>query len=581
VFSVDKHSAKARKISIFLITAYALLGINLAYMQIVKADYYRSLSEKNRVRVIYLEAPRGKILDRAGRELATSRLSFNLSVAPREAKARLSESCRVIGGILGEDPASLEKRFKKRKAGSFNSVILAEDISAVNAMAIEERLDLLPGFLIETRPQRVYPYGPSAAHLTGYLGPMTEDEIGDLEEYGYRRADWLGRDGIEKSYEDDLRGRSGGLQIEVNNRGRLVKPLGVKEPEEGRDVTLTVDAQLQEHVQGLLGAQKGSVIVMELGQGGILSINSSPSFDVNLFSSAPGRREVGRTLRDPAAPMMNRGIRGHYPPGSIFKIVTSMAGLEKRRINAGTQFNCPGFSMIGGLRFGCWKDGGHGAQHLTEALMNSCDVYFYNAGIRAGFDAIREKALQFGFGQTTGIDLPGEKGGFVPSREWKKKTLRHAWYDGDTANLSIGQGFLQVSPAEALVMIAAVATSGQILRPHVMSKINGAAVSEKYARPIGLDVKALALVKKGLYDVVNSGKGTGRLSRAPGVTVAGKTGTAQSGQPRTHAWFVGYAPAENPKVALVVFLENGGRGGVEAASVASKVFSWLQEAGYA
>jgi penicillin-binding protein 2 len=580
MFSVDKHSAKARKISIFLIAAYALLGANLAYMQIIKADYYRSLSEKNRVRVIYLEAPRGKILDRANRALATSRLSFNLSVVPREAKTHLSMSCRVIGEILGEDPAALEKRFQKRKAGSFNSVILAEDISAANAMAIEERLDLLPGFLIETRPQRVYPYGPSTAHLTGYLGPMTEEEIEGLEEYGYRRADWLGRDGIEKAYEGDLRGQSGGLQIEVNNRGRLVKPLGVKEPIEGNDVTLTVDARLQEYAQGLLGGQKGSVIVMELKRGGILSINSAPSFDANFFSSTPGRREVGPYLKDPNAPMMNRGIRGHYPPGSIFKIVTALAALERHRLDPGTSINCPGFSLIGGIRFRCWKEGGHGPQMLLEAFAHSCNVYFHNAGLRAGFDALRDKALQFGFDENTGIDLPGEKKGFVPSRDWKRKTLKQGWYDGDTANMSIGQGYLQVSPIQSLVMVAAIAT-GEMFYPHMIDKIRGVSVTERHARPMNLDARSLAAVRRGLHEVINSDTGTGRLAKAPGLTIAGKTGTAQSGQDRTHAWFVGYAPEENPRVAMVVFLENGGRGGVNAATLASKVFSWLHEAGYA
>ncbi len=566
--------------AVLLIAAYALLGIHLAYMQIFRADYYRSLSEKNRVRVIYLEAPRGKIFDRGGRELATSRLSFNLSVVPREAKSRLSASCRVIGGILGQDPAALEKRFQKRKAGSFNSVILAEDISAAHAMAIEERLDLLPGFLIETRPQRVYPYGASAAHLTGYLGPMTGEEIEGLEEYGYRSADWLGRDGVEKSYESDLRGRSGGLQIEVNNRGRLVKALGVKEPIEGHDVTLTVDARLQEHVQELLDGQKGSVIVMELEHGGLLSINSAPSFDANLFSSAPGRREVGPYLKDPDAPMMNRGTRGHYPPGSIFKIVTALAALERRRLDTGTSIHCPGFSLIGGIRFRCWKDGGHGPQTLSEAFAHSCNVYFHNAGLRAGFDALRSKTLQFGFDERTGIDLPGEKKGFVPSRDWKRKTLKQGWYDGDTANLSIGQGYLQVSPVQSLVMAAAIAT-GEILYPHVIEKVRGVSVSERRAKPMNLDARALAAVRRGLHEVVNSDSGTGRLAKTPGLTIAGKTGTAQSGQDRTHAWFVGYAPETNPKVAMVVFLENGGRGGVNAATLASKVFGWLHEAGYA
>ncbi len=571
---------KANRLSIVVLAGFLAVFANLIRMQIFQQEYYSSLSEKNRLRVIYLEGPRGKILDRKGQALASSRLSFNCSVIPREARDHIHESCRIVAEILGEDPDDLERRYQKKKPGFFNTVILAEDIDASRAIAIEEKLDLLPGFLIETRPQREYPYGEAAAHLTGFLGPMVESEIDTLESYGYRQADWLGREGLEKSYESYLKGQSGGLQIEVDSRGRLIKALGVKEPKEGRDLELTIDAKLQSYVQNLLKGQKGAVLIMELSEGGILSVNSSPSFDPNLFASVNGRKDVGKYLHDSDAPMVNRGIRGQFPPGSTFKIITALAALEGHKISSATFFRCPGFMTIGGNRFRCWSDDGHGVQSLTEAFAHSCDVFFYNTGLLAGADALYEKSLAFGLSKITGIDLPSEKSGIVPSKEWKRNVYHKPWYDGDTANFSIGQGYLQVTPVQALVMIGAVATEGQLLKPHIVDKIDGVKVAERNTKPVPIQPENWKLVKEGLDQVVNSSSGTGRLARVSGLRIAGKTGTAESGQEKTHAWFVGYAPIEDPKIAMVVFIEHGGHGGVSAAKLASSVFAWLKESAY-
>ncbi|OIO37954.1 MAG: penicillin-binding protein 2 [Candidatus Omnitrophica bacterium CG1_02_46_14] len=571
---------KANRLSIIILIGFLVILANLIRMQIILGDYYRTLSEKNRIRVIYLEGPRGKILDRRANVLASSRLSFNCSVVPREARSKIHESCKIVGAILGVDPEDLEKRYQKKKQGVFNTIILAEDIRSFEAIAIEEKLDLLPGFMIETRPQREYPYGNAAAHLIGYLGPMGESEIDDMESYGYRQMDWLGREGIEKTYESYLRGQSGGLQIEVDSRGRLIRALGVKEPQEGKDLELTIDAKLQSRIQELLKDQKGAVIVMELGEGGLLAVNSSPSFDPNLFASAKGRKEVGKYLHDSTAPMVNRGVRGQFPPGSIFKVITALAALENHKVSPRTTFYCPGYMIVGGNRFRCWTSQGHGNQALSEAFAHSCDVFFYSTGLLAGVDAIYEKCLAFGLSKPTGIDLPSEKSGFVPSRNWKREKLHRAWFEGDTANLSIGQGYLQITPIQALVMIAAIATSGELFKPHLVNKISGVKVAERNIRPVMIASRNWEAVKEGLDQVVNSNTGTGRLARAEGLHIAGKTGSAESGGDKTHAWFVGYAPLEHPKVAMVVFLEHGGHGGISAARIASTVFTWLKESAY-
>jgi penicillin-binding protein 2 len=319
---------------------------------------------------------------------------------------------------------------------------------------------------------------------------------------------------------------------------------------------------------------------MELEEGGILSLNSAPSFDANLFSSAAGRKKVGVYLKDENAPLINRAVRGTYPPGSIFKIVTAFAALKAKKIRPEGEFRCDGWTLVGGKRFPCWKAEGHGPQNLSDGFAHSCNVYFYRTGLLAGVEAIARQALKMGFGNLTGIDLPGEKKGVVPTREWKRGKKNEAWFDGDTANISIGQGFLQVSPVQALEMISAVATGGEVLRPHLLKEVQGVKVDERRGRSAEFSREELAAVKKGLDAVVNSETGTGRLSRVEGIRIAGKTGTAQSGQDKTHAWFVGYAPEDKPRIAMVVFLENGGRGGVNAAKVANRVFTLLRETGY-
>lgn len=557
-----------------------MLGAYLFNMQVFRNDYYRSLSEKNRIRIYYLEGPRGRILDRNGKLMAGSRLSYNCSLIPREAKSRAHESLAVLAGLIGADTEELESRFKKRKPGAYNSVLIAEDIPAEKAMAVEEQLDLMPGFIIETRPQREYALGESAAHLLGYIGPLTKDEKEELEDYGYSGRDWIGRDGLEKYYESYLRGVSGGLQVEVDSRGRFMRTLGVKQPAEGKDIQLTVDADLQEFIQKRLEGKKGSVVIMRLDDGGLLAMNSSPSFDPNLFASTAGRRDVGKYFKDSDSPMMNRSIRGQYPPGSIFKIITSMTALGLQKINSNTTFLCPGFLSIGKRPFPCWKEDGHGPQNLTEALAHSCNVFFYKCGLAVGPDALTQRAMEWGYGAKTGIDEPGEKKGFVPSREWKKRTRREAWFDGETANFAIGQGYLQVTPMQALMMIASVAKDGRVPRPHLLDKVAGVKITEASAKNLNLKQANLEAVKRGLDQVVNSDTGTGRLARNKNVRIYGKTGTAESGQDIAHAWFVGYAPASDPSIAMVVFIENGGRGGVVAGGFAGEIFRWLDEHSY-
>ncbi len=293
-----KAELKAGRLTLILFALFAVVLGNLFRLQVLNGAYYRDLSAKNRLRVLYLEPPRGKILDRFGRLLASSRLSYNVTVIPRENKNMIRETIEVISPVLGEDPEDLEAMFKRRKPGAYQSVMLAEDIAPAQALAIEEMVDTMPGVQIETRPQREYPYGAAAAHIIGFTGPMSPAEKDELDDAQYRSTDWVGREGVEKYYEDYLHGRSGGVQMEVNSRGRFLRALGMREPKEGHDLQLTIDAELQRHVSALIENKKASVIVMELAEGGVLAMSSAPSFDPNLFASVRGRKKVGKSLED-------------------------------------------------------------------------------------------------------------------------------------------------------------------------------------------------------------------------------------------------------------------------------------------
>ncbi len=572
--------ARASRLTLVWFVLFSLLALSLFRLQIVRGGYFRSLSEKNRLRLVNLEAPRGKIEDRNGKIIASSRLSFNCTAFLRERPSRIKKSFERLSAILGEDVEALERRYKKKKAGAYQSVVLAEDISLEQAVAIEEQLNLMPGLMIETRPLRTYPYAEATAHLTGYVGPQSQEESEEAEFHGYRPSDWVGRDGLEKSYESYLRGHSGGLQLEVDNKGQYLKVLGVKEPKEGLDLQLSIDADVQQFAYDQLQGKRGAVAVMDLASGGLLAMVNSPSYDSNLFSSSRGRKEVGKYFKDERSPMMNRAIQGQYPPGSIFKVITALAALESKKTVLNSTFSCPGFMIVGGKRFGCWKEGGHGTQNLYEAYAHSCDVFFYMTGRAAGPDAIHQKAVEFGYSLASGLDLPGERKGSVPSREWKKRRLHSAWYDGDTMNFSIGQGYLLVTPMQALGMAATMATKGLRIKPHLANKIDGMTVAERHSSPMEATPEYMAAVRKGLEEVVNSPTGTGRLAKIPGVRVAGKTGTAETHKDQTHAWFVGYAPADKPKVAFVVFLEFGGHGGLEAATLANALLLEIQKRGY-
>jgi penicillin-binding protein 2 len=357
--------------------------------------------------------------------------------------------------------------------------------------------------------------------------------------------------------------------------------LGYKDPKKGKDLYLTIDVRIQKVCDKALEGKTGAAIVMDPDTGQILALSSSPSYDPNVFVRPEESEERTRLLKDSSQrPLFNRAVSGIYPPGSVFKIVVSSAALQLARLNTQTKFNCTGTFVLGRGQFDCWKEGGHGQQNVIEALMNSCNVFFYNAGRGLGVDNIEEFSRMFGFGKKTGIDLPDEAKGMVPGRAWKKAHKKDSWYEGDTVNYSIGQGYLLVTPIQVLEMMSVMANKGSLARPYIVNRVDTDEIGKTELHNIGLSESTIRTVREGLYRVVSSEGGTGKRAKLQGVAMAGKTGTAQNPQGRTHAWFTGFAPFDDAKVCVVVFLEHGGKGGLEPSEIAKEIFEEARRRGY-
>ena len=413
------------------------------------------------------------------------------------------------------------------------------------------------------------------------MGEISDIELESGKKYGYRAKDLIGRDGIEKYYDSYLTGVDGGIQIQVDNRGRLVRTLGLKEPVSGKDLHLTIDINLQSACDKALEDKRGAIIVMDPNNGEVLALSSSPAFDPNVFVRPEDSSERVKLIRDKRMyPLLDRAISGIYQPGSVFKIVVAMTALNTGRIDRQTRFNCSGSFTLGTGKFACWKESGHNSQNVVDALMNSCNVFFYNTGRALGIDNIEAGAKIFGFGNTTGIDLPGEAKGVVPGRFWKRSVKKDSWYEGDTINLAIGQGYILVTPIQVLEMISIVANNGKAVKPYIVKRIDTSDVSTAALYDLNFSKNAMKAVRDGLYKVVNAENGTGKRARLEDVTICGKTGTAENPGGKTHAWFVGFAPFDNAKISLVVFLEHGGKGGLEPSEIAKNIFVAAKSKGY-
>lgn len=571
-------------VRVVVVIIVGLLVVRLWQLQVRDGDYYRNLSHDNRTRSVLLHPVRGFIYDRNGVLLANSVPSFNLYVEPGDVPDR--EALRgKLAALLSLDRGELAKTMDTHAGGT--PIRLKKGVSLKEAAIVEShRLDL-PGVVIRPEFQRNNPEGGYAAHVLGYVGAASEEQLAREEFQGLPLGSVIGQYGVERIYERTLRGRAGRKLIEVDALGHEKRMISVDKPQVGNDVYLTIDFRLQKLAEDLLGEEAGAIVALDPQTGDILALASRPSFDPNALSRGLRADVWNAILQDERHPLTNRAIQGQYPPGSTFKIIMAAAALDTNTVEPTETLHCGGRFRFGGRTFRDWKKYGHGAVDLRKAIAQSCDVYFYRLGNRMGVDTIAVYARQFGLGVRTGIDLPAERTGLIPSSEWKQRTRGEPWYPGETISVAIGQGYVTVTPLQMAKVIGMIGNNGIAFQPHVLRGVRGRKGewidewSPTQAAPLTLPAHQLEAIQAALAAVVT--EGTAQRARSSVVPLAGKTGTAQvvslrsksqeetPKRLRDHAWFVAYAPFEHPGIAVAVLVEHMGHGGSAAAPLVKEL----------
>lgn len=553
-------------LNLIIIFIFAALLIGLLNLDILQGSKFRRLSDSNSIRLISESGARGNILDRNGETIVDNKISYDLMILPQEL-SRMDQLLNRISRILGIEAAELNRAFKKNFISLSVPVTVASNIDLKKAILLGEYRAQEPGIIITPKPLRHYPYGALAAHVLGYLNQIDHWRLTKLEDYGYKTKDIVGFGGVEEKYDYYLRQEEGGLSVEVDHRGKFTRVLGFEAPSNGKDIQLTLDLKIQKIVEDIMDGRKGSVVLMDPNDGEILALASYPNFNPAAFVNGQSNLIAG-LFNNPDAPLINRAISSSYPPASVFKVVVASAVLELKKIDTSTRFICQGSTYVGARKYACWDT--HGSQDIFGAIAHSCDVFFYKSGLLAGAQNIHDYALKLGLAKIVGFELPYEAGGFIPSPLWRKINKFQSWFDGDTANLAIGQGDCLATPLQVTNMMAVFANGGFLTSPYIVKAIGGLDVSAKKKKliPVNFKKSTFNTISSGLRKVVSDDKGTANILSTLAVAVAGKTGTAQVPRKSTHAWFAGYFPFDKPKFVICVFLENGGPG--HAASVVAK-----------
>lgn len=561
----------------------AFLLIVFWHLQVVRGRHYRNLAENNRRRNVPIAAPRGMLLDRNQGILVDNRPSFNVVLSP-EHSDNVDRTIGRLSGLLQVSEAPIRERLPRR-GGPPRDIVVKADAPLADIAAVEaRRLELGPETAIHVVPLRSYLYGPVAAHVLGHVGEIRSDQLNSPAYAGSAAGDIVGQFGIEQRYNTALRGKDGLRVVIVNSRGVEV---GVdadesKAPTVGPAVVLSLDAEVQTALDAAFAGRPGAAVALDARTGEILAMTSLPAFDPNQFAAGIDPALLNRLRTDRGSPFLNRVIRGEYAPGSTFKIATAIAALEERVISPETRIHCSGVYVKYNNVHHCHELGPHGSVNLEQAIAASCNVYFYEIGVRLEIERIARYATRMGLGRPTGVDLPAESSGLVPSAEWKQRRLKQAWYPGDTVSIAIGQGYVTVTALQ-LARLAAVAGTGKLVTPHLVKKVGGKPVPVPAPEDLGFKPETLAVVRRGMRGVTVPG-GTGWRAGVPGIAVCGKTGTAQvvqksrlakddSLENQPHGWFMGFAPAEDPQIALAVLVEHAGGGGKAAAPIAQQVFA--------
>ncbi len=569
--------ARFRGLILLFWVGLSVVVIRLYVVEVIKHSHYLALARENIVKSTPIPPLRGEITDRHGVVLVHNGPEFALFEVPGEVR-----SPREIGWVASDLGVPVARLLRSTRSLGFVlpshvPVPLLAGLSMAQVGRVNMDLYRLPGFFIQIMPKRIYPENNLAAHLLGYVGSFTP---GDLKSSLYRHlppGTGVGKSGIEKEYDSYLQGTPGLRRQLVNSHGIMIKSLREKPPGEGQSLRLTIDIRLQTVAERMLGDRRGAVVALDPRNGELLALASHPAYSSGELSQAMSTARWNELVHAPDHPLTNRATQGLYPPGSVFKIVTTLSGLQENKLDPDKSFRCGGTFRVGSVIFHDWKKGGHGTLHLHRAIEQSCDIFFYTLGMRLGPDAIARVARDFGLGQKTGIDLPAELSGVVPDRRWKRKYLHAPWYPGETPPMAIGQGYLTVTPLEMARLMGAVAMDGRMSHPHLrLGK------SKTSLTPVGFPQKDFTLVKADLRDVVAAPHGTGHPVNLPFFAIAGKTGTAQvvsnrgpnknKKRPKADSWFVGFGPFDSPRIVVAVLIENGGDGGDVAGPVAREVF---------
>jgi penicillin-binding protein 2 len=564
--------------------------VRLYYLQIIKHHEMSDLADRNRIRIQRLPALRGLVYDDRHRPLVDTRPSFDAVMVPEDSP-NLPATIGRLEKLLGED--SVAKKLddaEDQGRPEFDPVTVEERLDWQQVITLETHQLELPGVSLQVNPRRHYIYGPLGAHLLGYVGEVTTRDLSHLPDY--RMGDEIGKFGLERSWENTLRGDSGGQEIEVDAVGRRLRLLREIPEKPGDSIIMTIDLDLQQVAEEAIGDRSGALVAIDPNTGYILAMASHPSFDPNTFAAGITSAKWRVLTTDPSHPLQNRATQGIYPPGSVFKIVDSIAALEDRTLTPETIYSCSGGLYFGGREYRCWRKQGHGALSLHRAIVESCDVFFYNVGERLGVDRIAAWANALGLGRKTGIELDNEKTGLIPSSQWKQRRFAERWYPAETLSVAIGQGYVSVTPLQLAELAAEVANGGILYKPQFVKEIDaldGTAVKTfppVVQSQVRIDPQVLNDVRDAMAGVVNAPDGTAHGARLDNVIVAGKTGTAQvvkeaqgvriketegPEKSRDHGWFIAFAPKDHPQIAIACIIEHSGHGGSSAGPVVKAV----------
>jgi penicillin-binding protein 2 len=600
----DRYKLFSRRTAILaggkLVFLSALVG-RMYYLQVIESERYATLADENRINLRLLPPPRGRIVDRFGIPLAVNQQNYRVLFVSEDVQGEVETTLDALGAIIPigrKERKRILREIARRR--NFVPVTVRENLSWEEVAKIEVNAPDLPGVMIDVGQTRFYPHGEAAAPVLGYVAAVSEAEVtGDplLQLPGFR----IGKAGIEKVYDLQLRGTGGSSRVEVNALGRMIKEIERQEGQPGAEVMLTIDLELQRLVSERLSGQSAAAVLIDVHTGDVLAMASTPGFDPNAFNTGLSAEQWKALVSNPRAPLINKAVGGQYSPGSTFKMVVALAALERGVVSGGTKIFCKGYTELGNARFHCWKRGGHGALNLIDAITQSCDVFFYEIARRTGIDRIAAMARRLGLGQTLGLELPGERRGLIPTRDWKMATIGTPWQKGETMLSGIGQAYLLVTPLQLAVMTARIVNGGFAITPRLTRKVIGVSGEMKaevrHFDSIGLPPSHLKTMREAMGRVVNHQRGTALGARIaePGLEMGGKSGTAQvrritkserekgvrknedlPWEKRDHALFVGFAPESAPRYAVAVVVEHGGGGSSVAGPIARDILLQAQ-----